>query len=266
VTGSASVDELLAEAAAHPFRGWDFSWLGARMRIEPPWDYTQLVLDAARDATDLLDMGTGGGEWLSELPRRPFRTVATEAWPPNVPIAARRLRECGVPVVWDEGATDNVDQAGTDPRGRLAFRTGAFHLVVNRHEAFVAREVARVLTRDGRFVTQQVDDGNLDDCFALLDLGAPQAPAGTWLDEAVEQLETAGFRIDDARTGRETYRFADVGALAWYLQAVAPQHAEWSEFEIAHHRDSFARLHAQAEGGDPIVVRQKRLLVQARRT
>ncbi|MGH8978897.1 MAG: class I SAM-dependent methyltransferase [Acidimicrobiia bacterium] len=264
MTGAAPVDALLAEAASRPFAGWDFSWLGARLLIEPAWDYTQLVLDAARDATDLLDMGTGGGEWLSGLPRRPSRTMATEAWPPNVPIAARRLRACGVPVVWDEGATDNVDQTGTDPRGRLPFRTGAFHLVVNRHEAFVAREVARVLTRAGRFITQQVDDGNLDDCFGLLGLDAPREPAGTWLAVAVDQLEAAGFRIDDARTGSETYRFADVGALAWYLQAVAPLHREWSDFEIQHHHDALDQIHARAEHGEPIVVRQKRLLVQAR--
>jgi SAM-dependent methyltransferase len=256
---SGRFDALLAEAESHPFTGWDFSWLGDRMRVESPWDYTQLVLDAARDAPDLLDMGTGGGEWLAGLPRRPERTVATEAWPPNVPIAAHRLRACGVPVVWAEGATDNAEQETRAAAGRLAFRSGAFHVVVNRHEAFVAAEVARILAPGGRFVTQQVDNGNLDDCFALLGRGAPRATQ-SWLGVAVAQLRAAGFAVDDARIGVETYTFADAAALAWYLAAVAPQHAEWSGFTIARNRDAFARLHAR---GEPIVVGQRRLLVQA---
>ena len=97
------VDELLAEAEAQPFTGWDFSWLGDRMQVERPWDYTQIVLDAARRAPNLLDMGTGGGEWLAELPFRPRCTIATEAWPPNVVGAARHLRAVGVPVVRGRG-------------------------------------------------------------------------------------------------------------------------------------------------------------------
>jgi len=37
--------------------------------------------------------------------------------------------------------------------GRLPFRDGAFALVIDRHEAFNAREVARVLAPDGVFIT-----------------------------------------------------------------------------------------------------------------
>ena len=259
-----TLEALLAEAEARPFTGWDFSWLGDRMQIERPWDYTRLVSDLAAASPDLLDMGTGGGEWLGELPARPTATVATEAWPPNVLVAARHLRRIGVPVVQDEGAADNAEQDRADPRGRLAFRTGALHLVVNRHEAFVATEVARVLVPGGVFLTQQVDNGNLDDCFTLLGRGT--APASrSWLELALRQLDAAGFAIEDARTGVETYAFADVGALAWYLRAVAPQHHEWSDFRIATHHDAFATLHERTRVGEPIVVGQRRLLVRARR-
>jgi hypothetical protein len=59
----------------------------------------------------------------------------------------------GIAVVQDEGAPDNSDQNGD--RARLLFRDGAFDLVANRHEAFVATEVARVLSPGGTFVTQQ---------------------------------------------------------------------------------------------------------------
>ena len=258
------VDELLAEAEAQPFTGWDFSWLGDRMQVERPWDYTQIVLDAARRAPDLLDMGTGGGEWLADLPVRPRCTIATEAWPPNVAGAARHLRAVGVPVVRDEGAADNARQAADPPRGRLPFRDGAFHLVVNRHEAFVAGEVARVLAPNGTFVTQQVDNANLDDLYGLLERDRVP-PDPSWLPLAVEQIAGAGLEITDARAGIETYRFSDVGALAWYVAAVGPLHAEWAGFTIAAHHDSFVRLDARARAGTPLELRQRRLLVQARR-
>jgi hypothetical protein len=107
----------------------------------------------------MLDMGTGGGEWLSSLRVRAPLTVATESWPPNVGVAAAKLHALGVPVVQDEGATDNVRQGRDDPSGRLGFTAGAFDLVTNRHESFVAAEVSRVLRPECIFVIQQTHSG-----------------------------------------------------------------------------------------------------------
>jgi hypothetical protein len=79
------VNALLDEAERQPFVGWDFSWLRGRLDSQPlPWDYTATVVEHARNSSDLLDLGTGGGEWLAELSYRPPRTVATEAWGPNL--------------------------------------------------------------------------------------------------------------------------------------------------------------------------------------
>jgi hypothetical protein len=90
----------------------------------------------------MLDMGTGGGEALSGLPDRAPRTIATEAWPPNVPVAGRRLLPLGIPVIQDEAARDNMDQNGANDGGRLPFRDGSLDLVCNRHESFLALEVS----------------------------------------------------------------------------------------------------------------------------
>ena len=90
---AADLDRLLAEAERQPFVGWDFSWLGERRQVRPVgWDFRALVSEQAGNSPDLLDMGTGGGEWLSRLTVRAPRTVAIEGWAPNVPVAARRLR------------------------------------------------------------------------------------------------------------------------------------------------------------------------------
>ena len=79
-----SADRLLREALEMPFLGWDFSVLGDRLVVEaPPWSFEQIVDDEAVRAASMPDMGTGGGEWLSNRRHAP-RTVATESWPPNV--------------------------------------------------------------------------------------------------------------------------------------------------------------------------------------
>src|SRR5829696_3669039 len=192
------LDRLLGEAERQPFAGWDFSWLAGRVRVERlPWDFDDRVADAARRSPDLLDMGTGGGERLSRLPVLPAGTVATEGWPPNAPIAARRLRPLGVLVVQVDGAPDNLDQepggvlgsSGGERRGGLPFRRASFHLVTNRHEAFVAAEVARILAPGGCFLTQQIAFPWADDFYRLLDLPVPPEPPRRWgLPLAVAQI------------------------------------------------------------------------------
>ncbi|MBF3215569.1 class I SAM-dependent methyltransferase, partial [Pseudomonas aeruginosa] len=70
-------DALLVEAGRTPMRGWEYDY-GGRIRLEPPpWDFPGRMLERCRAAASLLDMGTGGGEWLSRLPYRPPLTVAT---------------------------------------------------------------------------------------------------------------------------------------------------------------------------------------------
>jgi hypothetical protein len=91
-----SFEELISEAQDHPTEGWDLSWLAGRMETRSlPWDFGEIVSEYARQSPDMLDMGTGGGEWLSSLPYRPPRTVATESWPPNVSVAKNRLTPLG---------------------------------------------------------------------------------------------------------------------------------------------------------------------------
>lgn len=211
------VDALLAEAASTPVDGWDLSRFGDRLVTSgPPWDFAAIVARACAGAESLLDLGTGGGEWLAALPSRPPRTVATESWPPNVPVARARLAPLGVDVVATEGAPDNVDQNGDEPA--LPFADASFAVVCARHESYVPSEVARVLAPGGVFVTQQVggDYRGFRDLLGL-DRGAPSR----WTQAfATQQLEAAGLEVVDGAEGVERVTFADVGALAWYLRAI----------------------------------------------
>ena len=173
---ASTADELLERATDVPFRGWNFTLLGDRLTLEPPpWSLEAMVAELVGPGTTMLDMGTGGGEWLSGLARS-SRVVATESWAPNVPVASARLQPLGIAVVRDEGAADNLDQErqdGQDRRGRLAFRAGGGSRPrPDRHEAFVPDEVSRVLRAGGVFLTQQATTGSAE-FHRLLGLDPP---------------------------------------------------------------------------------------------
>ena len=218
-------DELVAEAQAAPFTGWDFSWLDARTSLtqDLPWSYTAEVRRRAAAATSLLDLGTGGGELLASIRPRPARTVATESWAPNVSVAASRLRPLGISVVRCDSAPENMspEAAAASPGrpGLLPFGDGAFDLVINKHESFRGDEVARVLAPGGTFVTQQVDYHSYDDLYQLLGLDLPPQP-DTWLPLAASQLTAAGLTIVTTAAGQARRHFDHIGAVIYYLKIV----------------------------------------------
>lgn len=241
--------------------GWDFTWLGPRLVTSPlPWDYDAIVVDRARHSPDLLDLETGGGEWLSALPYRPPRTVATEGWEPNAELAEALLRPLGITVVRTEAPPDNVGQVPGETRGRLPLPAGSFALVTNRHGAFVAAEVARVLTPAGVFVTQQVG-GNYDAFYHALELSRPLRIGPPWnLSLASEQIEAAGLHVTDSGEATAVTTFRDVGALAWYLKAI-PWTVEG--FSIETHRPRLERLHDRMRGTGPLTVEMPAFWLEA---
>src|SRR5438128_4446258 len=184
------IDAMLDLAERQPFVGWDFSWLRGRVDAEPlPWDYTATVVEHARRSPDLLDLGTGGGEWLASLGYRAPRTVATEAWPPNVEIARHRLEPLGVDVVQVDPARDNTGRPIEGVASQLPFPDRSFHLIVDRHESFEVTEVARILVAGGWFVTQQVDAGNDREYRALFGIDEPEPGAeARWASWMPRQL------------------------------------------------------------------------------
>lgn len=251
-------EQLLREADARPLVGWDLSCDGRITTTATPWNFEAAVVRHARRSPDMLDMGTGGGEWLSQLAHRPARTVATEGWVPNVAVARERLAPLGVEVVEVEGADDNATQGGEE-QAQLPFADASFHLVVNRHESFVASDVHRILVAGGRFVTQQVASDFNADAYALLDLRMPALPR--WqLDTAVDQLTRAGLVIEQGEEGAEVLSFGDIGAFAWYLKHVP---YVCPEFTIDRCRDALARLHERIQDSGPLAMRQKLFWLEA---
>ena len=144
-TPTETFEQLIAEAVAQDFSGWDFSFLTNRMVSQPlSWGYRQRMSEHIKTATALLDMGAGGGEFLASLAPLPRTTYSTEAYLPNVPIARERLEPLGVQV---------IELASHE---RLPFDDAQFDLVTNRHEAYSTPEVFRILRPGGTFITQGV--------------------------------------------------------------------------------------------------------------
>lgn len=252
---------MLREAESTPFEGWDFGWLRGRLDEEPePWDFRELVRARMRDADRAIDLGTGGGEFLGSCAPLARMTLATEAWPPNVPVAARRLRNLAVPVIATMGARDNADQP--DPSDRsVPFRDASFDLVVSRHEAYAPREVARVLRRGGRFLTQQVgnEDAELRAHFDASPTPTGLMPLRAWR----QQLEEAGLVVLDAREAVVAKRFRDVGAVAYYLRAIP-----WvvPGFTVETRWAALRSIHEHIAAHGSFKTTRHRILLEAQRT
>ena len=180
---------LWTQAQEQPIAGWDFSRLDGRMESGAlPWDYRAIVLSRLRPDSRLLDMGTGGGEFLLGLghPRR------------------ERLSPLGIEV--KDVREDN----------RLDFPGESFDLIINRHEDLSAPEIFRCLKPGGMFITQQVGGGNNHDLAKRLIPGcAPSFPDHT-LSANVRLLEAAGFEVIRREEAFPRVRFYDIAALVYF--------------------------------------------------
>lgn len=85
------------ESVAH-IHGWDFSHIAGRYTEETdlPWDYQRIVLNSLRPEMKLLDVDTGGGEFLLSLHHPYENTSAAEAYPPNVALCRETLLPLGI--------------------------------------------------------------------------------------------------------------------------------------------------------------------------
>jgi hypothetical protein len=256
-------DGLIDEASKATFEGWDFSWLGDRTDDpKTPWRYTELVTAALARSEHALDIDTGGGEALAALAPFPGFVVATEGFPPNIPVAGANLHAVGVPLVGVESAPDNIDQDGATPgdtASHLPFRDASFDLVLNRHSSYWPSEVARVLRTEGTYLTQQRADGD-HDLLRAFDRPITTRPDFD-LDLAVAQLQEANLHVVRGEESYATVRFFDIGALVYYLRAIP-----WivPDFDVDADRGALHRIHDAIQASGSFGVASYRFLIEAR--
>jgi SAM-dependent methyltransferase len=244
-------EELVAEAAAVPVEGWDFSWLEGRATEErPPWGYARQMGDRTAQATAALDIETGGGEVLAGIATVPALLVATESWPPNVAVARDRLRPLGAHVV---AVADSP---------ALPFVDGAFDLVVSRHPVVVLwDEIARVLRPGGTYFSQQIGPGTnreLTDFF----MGPQPVNQRRSAASARAAAESAGLEVVDVRECALRVEFLDVGAVIYFLRKVL-----WTVpgFTAEAYADRLRAMDERIRSDGMFTATGRRLLVEARR-
>lgn len=221
---------LHEEQIAH-IDGWDFSHIRGKYEEEHdlPWNYREIVEHYLRSELKLLDMDTGGGEFLLSLNHPHQNLAATENYPPNVERCKRELLPLG------------IDFRKADCNVALPFDDQSFDIVLNRHGNFNPKEIGRVLKKGGIFITEQVGAENDRELVALLLNEIPDFPfPNQYLRIAQTAFEAAGFSIIEAEEAFRSIKFWDVGALVWFARII-----EW-EFPDFNVKDCLENLyHAQ---------------------
>lgn len=208
---------LQEEAIAH-MKGWDFSHLQGRYTEEEnlPWDYDVIVRSHLSPEKTLLDMGTGGGEFLLTLGHPPAMTTVTEGYPPNAELCREWLAPLGIRV---------VEADGEDP---LPLPDSAFDLVINRHEPYNIPELRRILKPGGLFITQQVGEDNDRDLAELLLPGTEKPFPGLNAVKQARRFREAGFTVLRQEEAFRPIRFFDVGALVWFARVIPWEFPDFS--------------------------------------
>lgn len=205
------IEQWLEEERSAHIHGWDFSHLDGRYEEETdlPWDYRETIGRYLTPASRLLDLDTGGGEFLLSLGHPHHLTAATEAYPPNVALCRQVLTPLGI----DFRQGDSVDP--------LPFADASFDMVINRHGEYVPAEIARVLKPGGLFITQQVGADNDRELVELLLDNPPTLPFPLQrLEIASRRFKQAGFSVLEGQEAHRPIRFWDVGALVWFARVI----------------------------------------------
>ena len=244
-------DQLIQEAQTLSFSGWDFSVLGDRWKTsEPSWDYPHLARMHILGSHSMIDLDTGGGELFSSFAPFPPRTWATESYPPNIPVAKKRLEPLGIQVI-----SDYLDEAIPLPDSSL-------DLVLDRHGSYAEAELMRLLRPGGIFLTEQVGGQNCIQINQRLQDKVEFQYAYWTKTHITDQLQAAGFELLNVQEEFPPGEFTDIAALVFYLRIIPWQVAD---FSLEKYLQKLYAIHQEMLTVGPLHVFDHRILVEARK-
>lgn len=206
------------EAIAH-IKGWDFSHIAGRFKSEEDdmsWDYAQVIKKYLKPTDKILDMDTGGGEFLLSLQHPYELTGATEGYAPNVTLCRETLLPLG------------IDFREMTDASKMPFEDNTFDIVLNRHGAYDPKEIHRVLKPGGLFLTQQVGEDNDRALVELLLPDVPKKYPGHNLDTQSALFTASGFTTLEQGEAYKPIYFYDTAALVWFARIIQWEFAEFS--------------------------------------
>ncbi len=236
------------KAEERSFKGWDFSAIAGESKEDVlPWNYKEIVEKHLKPQNQLLDMGTGGGEFLLTLNHPYSNTAVTEGYPPNYELCINTLGTKGIRV-------EKVEEDDQLP----FFKENAFDVVINRHESFDPKEVFRVLKKGGKFITQQVGGDN-NHSLAEKILGKHESPfPHIHLKQQKEGLEKAGFQIVKGEEAFPLTYFYTMEALIYYMKIIP---WEFPDFSVESHFKELLVLQKEWEKQGEITTREERFIL-----
>ena len=199
--------------------GWDFSYLEGRFHSDEdalPWNYTNVIKLYKLNNHRILDIDTGGGEFLLSLGHPYQLTSATEGYPPNVELCQKKLGSLG------------IDFHEMSDYSKMPFADSSFDLVIDRHGSYDANEIYRILKPNGLFITQQVGEDNDRELVDMLLLDSPKAFAGHNLKSQTELFEKSGFKILEQGEAFRPIAFYDTAALVWFAKIIEWEFVDFS--------------------------------------
>jgi SAM-dependent methyltransferase len=228
------------------FKGWNFDSIESKMfEEELPWSYRQLVNSYLSTDAVLLDMGTGGGEFLLSL-NYPKMIFATEGYKPNYNYAKRILADRGIKLSFVVGL-------------KLPYPDDMFDIIINRHESYDIDEINRVLKPGGVFITQQVGGkNNLDFTENVMMIQRPLNDSFFSMKSESDKFVRKKFKVLFEDEYFPLLKFYDIGAFVYYAKII-----EWEfpNFSVESHIDILKELYSQIKIKGFIQMEEHRFII-----
>ncbi|ERJ12446.1 class I SAM-dependent methyltransferase [Haloplasma contractile] len=243
----------LIEMEQKTFTGWDFDYISQRTEKKPlPWDYKTFILNYLKPDDMLLDMGTGGGEFLLSLNHSYNNTCASESYKPNYNLCLNKLKPLGIDVRYFV------------KDGDIPFSDQVFNMIINRHDSYQPKKVYNSLKDGGVFITQQV--GGLNNyLLSQKVLGYPYKDfdQNKWdLEHAVAALEETGFDILFKDEVVSRCKYFDCYTLTYYCKIIQ---WEFPNFSVDSCLDQLNAINQEIDRNGFVEGQEHRFIIVARK-
>lgn len=228
-------------------RGWNFSEVRVveeGHRIE----YSKVVESHLERNKTLLDIGTGGGERLLAFAFKVREAIATDIDRKKIKTAAENISKSGL---------YNVDLILCDSNN-MPIAGATIDIITDRHAPFNAKEVSRILSPGGTFITQQVSEGDKRNFKEVFQRGQSyREKSGTLKRRYVMELREAGIRIIEVRTVDTTEYYESIDDVLFLLAntPIIPH------FNFEREQDKLERIQKEFKTDKGIRTNSERLLI-----